>query len=204
MCLWANATHLPLCRNLLDCVRLQGHACSSDGCDCHLGRHLHPDQLQRSRCVVTSCSRAAPPSPAAERRWWSSHSLSRASRHVAARSTDPDACHAHPIPAAFATGYKVHVLDSNGAAVQSGGTDVISTLNGISGSGSHSYSLQLVELGSPSGAATFRFKVRQPHILVGWHEGMPAVDCAGCPRHWPGQRVVCRASCIVSRVLTAT
>jgi len=49
----------------------------------------------------------------------------------------------------------------------SGDTAVVTVLpDTIKGSGAHSYSLQAGELGGPTGAATFKFKVRQPCCLI--------------------------------------
>ncbi|PRW20926.1 fibronectin type III domain-containing [Chlorella sorokiniana] len=70
--------------------------------------------------------------------------------------------------AEFATTYKVHVLNSDESPVMNGPSPVVAVLSGLSGSGSHIYPLTSTELGSPTGAATFKFKVesRNPNSPI--------------------------------------
>lgn len=72
-------------------------------------------------------------------------------------------CNAESSSAEFATAYKVHVLNSDGTAAQSGGTTLVASVpSTTNGTGAHSYTVQPSELGNPTGAATFRFQVRLP------------------------------------------
>lgn len=61
--------------------------------------------------------------------------------------------------AEFATSYKAHVLDSAGKPVQSGDTSLVVALTASGGTGTKTDSLDSAELGNPTGAATFKFKV---------------------------------------------
>lgn len=58
----------------------------------------------------------------------------------------------------YATGYKLHVYNNDGTAVQNGGTNLVVVLPVTGGAGTKTHSLAAGELGSPTGAATFKFK----------------------------------------------
>lgn len=64
----------------------------------------------------------------------------------------------HSTCAEYATGYKLHVYNNDGTAVQNGGTNLVVVLPVTGGAGTKTHSLTAGELGSPTGAATFKFK----------------------------------------------